>query len=272
MSSHETYPASGETGAERRPEPYGATYVELIPDPAWTDATFVLSGEASVPWGVGLVGIPREDGAYHEQDYRAEPDGTLQIELQQWNRFERIGIGVANLTDLAAGAGLIYGSPFSYEVEVSTARAVDPAQTTVQADPASLPADGQSRARILVTPRDSAGVLFGPDREVVIAADRGSMIGLPTEVEGGVTFQWYRAAEEPGTATVSVTVDGVAIDNPAIIELTAAGDADSDADSDVDTDADADADGGGGSGCAVGSGTTLLGVLLLLPLVRRRRG
>jgi len=275
IASHESFPASGEPSMERRPQPYGSTYVELIPDPAFKTGVFSLSGEAAVPWGVAAVGIPREEADYFEQDFTAGPDGTLEIRLEDWNRYQRIGLGVANLTDLTGDVNLLTGAPFSYEVAVEGGRTVDPVQTRVQADPATLPADGKSTARILITPRDDQGLLFGPGREVVIEAELGTMTSMPMEVEGGIYFQWYRAGDAPGPDTISATIDGVAISTTATIELTPLGDADSDVDADTDgdadTDADSDADSGGGSGCAATAlPGELLGLLLLLPLARRR--
>ena len=274
IASHARFPVAAEAPEDRRPQPLGATYVELIPDPAVKTAVFTLCGEAATPWGVAAVGIPRVEAEYWEQDLLAEPDGTLELRLQDWNRYQRIGLGVANLTDLTAEVNLIVGAPFSYEVTVEGARVVDPLQTRVEADPASLPADGKSTARILVTPRDELGLLFGPGREVQLQAELGTMTSRPMEVEGGISFQWYRAGETPGTDTIRATIDGVAIGTTATIELTVVGDADSDSDvdSDADSDADADSDSGGSSGCAAAAADKRpFGLLLLALLAARRR-
>ncbi len=91
--------------------------------------------------------------------------------------------------------------------------------TTLDADSASLAADGQSTTRVLVTVRDANGNPVGASAgTVALAASLGSL-GAVTDHGDGTYTATFTAGTIAGTATIAGTLNGDAIADTARIEL-----------------------------------------------------
>lgn len=191
---------------------------------------------------------------------------------------ERIGEAITNAfgvaaveftalpPDVVAGsnpAGLIAEFPgndgyalarTSVALTVSSAAAPDPARTIIEVTPDVISLDAASDAVVRVRLVDANNNILGADaaaRDVVISTDFGRLIdGVERDALDGSYSQVIRAPRETGTATISVTVDGVAAGS---IQLAVEGPA---------------------GGCTCANTTTLAptaGVLVLVAVLRRRR-
>ncbi len=135
---------------------------------------------------------------------------------------------------------------------------VDPAASTLTAQPAVLPADALSAATITVTPVRTDAQRFGAGLEVVIAASCGELTATADQGDG--TYTALLTSGEPCTSAVSATAGGVALEATATVEFRAA-----------------DARRGQpDTGCACGSGASFSGfglvtALVLMAVSRRRR-
>ena len=89
----------------------------------------------------------------------------------------------------------------------------DPAQTVVEVDPGTLPADGASEATIRVRLVDENGNLLGPEappHEVSVTASLGVLIDeMARDPLDGTYTQQLRVQRKGGNARIEATVDGV---------------------------------------------------------------
>ncbi len=89
----------------------------------------------------------------------------------------------------------------------------DPAQTVVEVDPGTLPADGASEATIRVRLVDENGNLLGPEappHEVSVTSTLGVLIDeMARDPLDGTYTQQLRVQRKGGNARIEATVDGV---------------------------------------------------------------
>jgi hypothetical protein len=97
---------------------------------------------------------------------------------------------------------------------------VDSDATTISVQPETVSADGYSNGTVTVTPRDRYGNVIGSGMDVEIYTTLGTLLSTEVRDVGDGTYtRILQAPEEPGTATVSATVNGTAIDSTATVEF-----------------------------------------------------
>ncbi|HEX6307188.1 MAG TPA: Ig-like domain-containing protein [Longimicrobiales bacterium] len=97
--------------------------------------------------------------------------------------------------------------------------AANPTTTTIEADSAALPADGSSGTLITVTVRDANGNPTGSTAGVVtLATTLGALTAVTDQADGTYTAR-LTAGTVAGTAIVTGTLAGAAIDDSAFITL-----------------------------------------------------
>jgi adhesin/invasin len=127
-----------------------------------------------------------------------------------WTKFRQDGDGEIDSSGNFVGgtAGKVYvrasvDQVFSNLVTVNVV-AGDPAQAEVQANPATIVADGVSTSTLTVTVRDNYGNLVADGTPVAVYSSLGSVAGSGNTVNGVVT-RTLHAGTAAGTATISVS-------------------------------------------------------------------
>ncbi len=118
------------------------------------------------------------------------------------------------LTDAAGNTAVDDNWGYYYSFPTAgTSTAVDPAFSTVQVDPSSVPADGDSTATITVTLKDSTGTLITDGRSVQVSTDlAGATIAQPSGTsDGSGLFETTISSTAAGDATITVTADSVVL-------------------------------------------------------------
>ena len=146
--------------------------------------------------------------------------------------------------------------------------AISGSQSSIKAVPDSLFADGVSTAEVRITAKDSGGrVIHDSTMVVVVNADVGSITTATFDSDTGEWVATFTADSTAGTATISATLDGTAVNS----------------DEEIDMDDDpspikAPKAGGSGGGCVAGVGNASVGsvvgaawLLLICLLVGLRR-
>jgi hypothetical protein len=164
-----------------------------------------------------------------------------------------------------AGLQVEFGGDGQYGVARAGARVVvrpadvDVAKTIIEVDPPEIPADGFAKSLITVRLVDTFNNPLDETSEphdVVIASDNGILLEeVELDLLSGVYRQELQAQRKDGPATITVTVDGVAVPATGTVDIVGAG------------------------GCRCGSSASGVGtsalfvlgaaVLLLAPRVRR---
>ncbi len=137
--------------------------------------------------------------------------GTAQLEFLVDPAFFPSG-------DFAAGLQVQFGGDQRYALAGAAGRITiesggpDPGRTLLDIDPPEAEADGQTRLTVTAKLVDAANNLLPADAEdhaVAFATDVGLFEGDPVrDPLTGFYAQMLRAPDQPGTATVSVSVDG----------------------------------------------------------------
>lgn len=95
---------------------------------------------------------------------------------------------------------------------------VDSQNTLVEAAPLSIPADGKSISKITIIPKDATGNNLGKSQRVVVRSSAGILLGAILDAGNGTYTQELQASPTPGTASITVFVNGVKIaDSPQIV-------------------------------------------------------
>ncbi|MGH7563979.1 MAG: invasin domain 3-containing protein, partial [Gemmatimonadota bacterium] len=119
-----------------------------------------------------------------------------------------------------SGAASATSAPFAV-----LAGAASPATSSITADPVSIPADGNSTARIDVRLRDEAGVPLSVGGDDVDLSTTLGTLGAVRDNRDGTYTATLRSTVAPGSATISGTVNGASITDTATVAF-AAGSAD----------------------------------------------
>jgi hypothetical protein len=199
-----------------------------------------LGGEPSQIDGVGALKLVGRTVTFF---YDVDNDGNAEAA-------EVVGTSVTNEAGVAAllfrldpdfirageyeaGVHVEFGGDDRYGVARAAARVivrpadVDVARTVIEVDPAELPADGFSKSTVTVRLVD---VFNNPlnetnlSHDVVVTTDLGLLIdSVEQDPLSGAYTQLLQAQRKAGTATIGVTVDGVAAPATALIQITGAG-------------------------------------------------
>ena len=119
-------------------------------------------------------------------------------------------------TVLVSGLGNVRG------VALYTAGAADPATSTITAVPTSITGDGMSISTITVQLKDSAGTSLITGGETVTLATNLGSLGPVTDNGDGTYSAILTAPSGTGTATLTGTLNAVAITDNATVDFTAA--------------------------------------------------
>ena len=86
---------------------------------------------------------------------------------------------------------------------------MDPAASSLVADPRRIAADGVSQTAVRFVPRDAQDEALGPGRRIAVALDvpRGAVIGTAVSQDDGTYLVPITAGTEPGTSELSAKVD-----------------------------------------------------------------
>ncbi len=166
----------------------------------------VTGSLASNPTGAALSGTlvrPVQNGLARFDDLRLDRSGSGY----------RLGFSSPGIQGTTSAAFAI------------TAGAASPTHSTITADPVAIPADGSSTSTITVRLIDAGGASLtsGGDR-VTLSATQGTL-GPVTDRGDGTYTASLRSSSTPGTATISGTVNGLAITDTATVTF-ASGSAD----------------------------------------------
>ncbi len=123
--------------------------------------------------------------------------------------------GMANITGTIAGTTI--GQPAS----VIFTGALSPANTTISANPALIPADGISTSTIKVQAKDANGVNITTSSGTVTLSTTAGSLGSVTDNGNGTYTAILTAPTTAGTASITGTIAGVAIGNPTSVSFTA---------------------------------------------------
>ncbi|MGH7544001.1 MAG: invasin domain 3-containing protein [Gemmatimonadota bacterium] len=161
---------------------------------------------ASNPTGAALSGTlvrPVQNGLARFDDLRLDRSGSGY----------RLGFSSPGIQGTTSAAFAI------------TAGAASPTHSTITADPVAIPAGGSSTSTITVRLIDAGGapLTSGGDR-VTLSANQGTL-GPVTDRGDGTYAASLRSSSTPGTATISGTVNGLAITDTATVTF-ASGSAD----------------------------------------------
>jgi adhesin/invasin len=105
-------------------------------------------------------------------------------------------------------------------VPVTVSQLYFPARSTITPSPASIPADGVSTTTLTVQLRDSLGSNLATGGAIVaLASSRGSLSPV-TDQGGGAYTATLQSSTAAGTATITGTVNGIAIGNNGIAQFT----------------------------------------------------
>lgn len=160
-------------------------------DPATVRSATAHAATATAPYD-DLAGTLSDGQSYF---YVVEKDGGLPEDVS----------ASANRFDGTVRLGFDDDDPVSAPVDASA--------TTVAADVSSAAADGTSVATVTVVPRDLHGVAIGAGCGIVVdalALGPASVAGPVIDRHDG-SYSIRIAAVVPGTATVAVTVEGIAL-------------------------------------------------------------
>ncbi len=107
----------------------------------------------------------------------------------------------------------------------SSILAIDAAMSEIFAVPREIPADGQSRTMIKVTPRAPNGDLVGQGLVVTIFTTKGTLVGNKVaDNHDGTYSQELKAPTTTGTAMVTAVVEGVQLTHSATVSFAVATD------------------------------------------------
>ncbi|HEX6133597.1 MAG TPA: invasin domain 3-containing protein [Longimicrobiales bacterium] len=123
-------------------------------------------------------------------------------------------------TGTAVVTGTLDGAAIADTVRIDLRpAAANPTTTTIEADSAALPADGSSSTLITVTVRDANGNPTGSTAGVVtLATTLGALTAVTDQADGTYTAR-LTAGTVAGTAIVTGTLAGAAIEDSAFITL-----------------------------------------------------
>jgi len=158
------------------------------------------------------------------------PTGWLEIGLSST---EAPSVLTAELTDTGLPAGEhgatirvsspdAANSPQSVRVRVQVGQGASAANSTIEASPTAIPADGEATSTITVQLRDADGnELAGGGDEVALSTSAGSLGNVSDNGDGTYTAT-LTSSTTAGVATITGTVNGDAIDDEATVEFTEA--------------------------------------------------
>jgi lysophospholipase L1-like esterase len=124
-------------------------------------------------------------------------------------------VGTVNITGTIAGATI--GQPTS----VIFTGALNPANTTISANPAAITADGISTSTIKVQAKDASGVNITVSSGTVTLSTTAGSLGSVTDNGNGTYTAILTSSTTAGTASITGTIAGVAIGNPISVLFTA---------------------------------------------------
>ncbi len=160
-----------------------------------------------LPEGGNEVALSTSAGSL--SDVSDEGDGTYTATLT-----------AASTPGTAVVTGSVDGTEMDDRAEVTfTSAPPSPSESTIEADPAVIPADGSSTSAITVRLLDASGnPLQQGGNQVSLTTSAGSLSPVSDEGDGTYTAT-LTAASTPGTAVVTGTVDGADIQDSAEVEF-----------------------------------------------------
>lgn len=174
--------------------------------------TVTLRDENDEPVGQGGFNVTLSTTAGTLGDITDNGDGTYTAVLTSSNM-----VGTTTITGTVEGDNIVDTAEVEFVAEVLPPSADE---TTIEADPTEIAADGKSTSIITVTLRDENNDLVGQGGYNVDITTNAGILSSITDNGDGTYTAILTSAEIPETATISGTLEGEGINDTATVEFT----------------------------------------------------